>query len=154
MVKVTKHDVGFVGLQFILFLAYAYDVESIRFIFPVFIFWFGVFLFVIGVMITLIAVIQLNMNLSPFPSPLPGAKFIGSGVFKFVRHPIYTGLFMAFLGYAIISDSVYRIIISMILLILFYFKSQYEEKQLNIVFPQYAKYCETTGRFFPIQLFG
>lgn len=154
MVKVTKQDIGFVGLQFLLFLAFAYDVESIKILFPEIAFWLGVFLFVSGALITVIAVVQLNMNLSPFPSPLPGAKFIGNGIYKFIRHPIYTGLFSAFLGYAIISDSGYRIIISMLLLLLFYFKSKYEEKQLNLVFPQYSEYRKTTGRFFPLFNFG
>ncbi len=152
--KITKKDFGFLGFQFILFLAFAYDLKSLRIIFPEIVFWLGVVFFLTGALFAVTAVLQLNRNLSPFPSPLPGAKFIGSGVYKFIRHPIYTGLFMAFLGYAIISDSGYRIIISLLLLLLFYFKSQYEETQLKKVFPQYEAYTKTTGRFFPIRLFG
>lgn len=151
--KVTKQDIGFVGIQFMLFLAFAYDLEFMRILFPVAIFWLGVILFVSGALITVISVAQLNMNLSPFPSPLPGAKFIGNGLYKLVRHPIYTGLFLAFLGYAIISDSGYRIIISLLLFALFYFKTQYEEKQLHLAFPEYEKYKKRTNRFFPLGIF-
>lgn len=151
--KVTKQDIGFVGIQFMLFLAFAYDVEFMGILFPVAIFWVGVFLFVSGALITVVAVMQLNMNLSPFPSPLPGAKFISNGLYKFVRHPIYTGLFLSFLGYAIISDSGYRIIISLLLLTFFYFKTQYEEMQLHLAFPEYETYKKRTNRFFPLRIF-
>lgn len=118
-------------------------------LFPVFLFWLGVGLFVLGALITIVAVFQLNVNLSPFPSPLPGSKLIETGVYKFVRHPIYTGLILAFFGYAIISDSGYKLLISTTLFLLFYFKTRYEENMLLAKFPTYLEYKNRTGRFFP-----
>lgn len=151
--KVTKQDIVFLGIQILLFLAFSYDLEFMRILFPVAIFWLGVILFVSGALVTMIAVAQLNMNLSPFPSPLLGAKFVGNGLYKFERHPIYSGLFLAFLGYAIISDSGYRILISLLLLAFFYFKTQYEEKRLHLAFPEYEIYRKRTSRFFPLRIF-
>lgn len=118
-------------------------------LFPAFLFWFGVAIFVLGFIITVVAVMQLNVNLSPFPSPLPGAQLIETGVYKFVRHPIYTGLILAFFGYAIISDSGYRLVVSALLFLLFYFKTRYEEKQLLGKFSNYSEYKKRAGRFFP-----
>lgn len=151
--KVSKQDIGFVLLQLMLFLAFAYDLESFKIVLPEALFWIGVFLFVSGALIIIVAVSQLNVNLSPFPSPLPGSKLIGKGAYKFIRHPIYTGIFSSFFGYAIISDSGYRILISLVLLLLFYFKTQYEEKQLRFVFPEYEEYKKQTGKFLPTQIF-
>ncbi|WP_084426757.1 methyltransferase family protein [Aequorivita capsosiphonis] len=147
--KIPFKDIVFVLLQFLLFIAFTFDIESMTILFPPILFWFGVGIFVLGFVITVVAVLQLNVNLSPFPSPLPGAKLIETGVYKFVRHPIYTGLILAFFGYSIISDSGYRLLITTLLFLLFYFKTRYEEKQLIEKFPNYSEYKKRSGRFFP-----
>ncbi len=136
-------------LQFLLFIAFSFEIDSMAIIFPEVLFWFGVVIFVIGAFITITAALQLNFNLSPFPSPLPGSNLIENGVYKFIRHPIYTGLILSFFGFAIISDSGYRILITAVLFLLFYFKTIYEEKRLIEKFPSYLEYKSRSGRFFP-----
>lgn len=135
--------------QFALFVAFAFEVGSMRIFFPEFLFWTAVAFLVFGAFITLIAVLQLNVHLSPFPSPLPGSKLIVNGIYKLVRHPIYTGILMGFFGFAIIADSGYKLIVTLILSILFYFKTIYEEKRMMEVYPDYAQYKQRAGRFFP-----
>ncbi|WP_417266182.1 methyltransferase family protein [Brumimicrobium sp.] len=76
-------------------------------------------------------------------------NLIENGVYKFIRHPIYTGLILSFFGFAIISDSGYRILITAVLFLLFYFKTIYEEKRLIEKFPSYLEYKSRSGRFFP-----
>lgn len=147
--KIPFKDILFVLLQFVLFIAFAFEVGSMRIYFPEFLFWIGVALLVIGAFITLIAVLQLNVHLSPFPSPLPGSKLIVNGIYKSIRHPIYTGILMAFFGLAIIADSGYKLMIAAILFLLFYLKSNYEEKRLIEIFPDYSDYKKRSGRFFP-----
>lgn len=142
-------DILFVLLQFILFVAFVFDVGSLRIYFPEWLFWIGVVLLILGALTTLIAVLQLNLHLSPFPSPLPGSKLIVTGVYKFIRHPIYTGIITVFFGYAIIADSGYKLLVALILTVLFYFKSKYEEKRLIDLFPDYLEYKKKSGRFFP-----
>lgn len=147
--KIPPKDILFVLIQFIIFIVYTFDFESMRIDVPDFLFWFGVFIFVIGALITVVAVLQLNINLSAFPSPLADAKLIETGVYKFIRHPIYTGLILAFFGYAIVDDSGYKLLISLGLLLWFYFKTLYEERLLIEKFPQYSEYKKRSGRFFP-----
>ena len=118
-------------------------------LFPAIVFWFGIVIFVFGSLITIIAVMQLNVHLSPFPSPLPGSKLIENGIYKFIRHPIYTGIILAFFGFALITDSGYRLLISAVLFLLFYYKTLYEEKRLIEKFPDYSEYKSRSGRFFP-----
>lgn len=146
---VTYKDILFVLLQLALFFLFSFDIHAWRIYFPLFLFWAGVGLLVIGTFIIIVGVLQLNVNLSPFPSPLPKSKLIVHGIYKYMRHPIYTGIFMGFLGFSIIADSGYKLLISAILLLLFYFKSIYEEKRLMLVFPDYDLYRQKTGRFFP-----
>jgi protein-S-isoprenylcysteine O-methyltransferase Ste14 len=66
-----------------------------------------------------------------------------------MRHPIYSGILLFVFGYAIYSQNEYRLIIAVALLILFYFKSSYEERLLKRKFPNYTYYQQKTGRFFP-----
>lgn len=147
--KIPFKDIIFVLLQFVLFIGFTFEVESMRIFFPDYLFWIGVGILVLGAFVTLWAVLQLNVHLSPFPSPLPGSKLIVAGAYKWARHPIYTGIILAFLGFAIIADSGYKLIVAGFLFLLFYFKSQYEEQRLLVMFPEYQEYKQKTGRFFP-----
>lgn len=147
--KIPLKDIVFVVFQFLLFIAYVFDIENLQITFPGFLFWIALVLFLLGSMSILLGVLQLNVHLSPFPTPLPGSGLIQNGVFRWVRHPIYSGILMMAFGYGIISDSGYRLGITLCLGILFYFKSVYEEEQLLKKFPAYRDYKEKTSRFFP-----
>ena len=59
------------------------------------------------------------------------------------------GIIMAVFGYAAGTGSEHKLIIALCLLLLFYLKSTYEEKQLMKQYPTYADYSRRTGRFFP-----
>ena len=147
--KIPLKDILFVLIQFLLFVAYIFNLESMTILFSSILFWFGIVIFVVGGLTTLVAVLQLNVHLSPFPSPLPGSKLIENGIYKYIRHPIYTGIILAFFGFAFISDSGFRLLISTVLFLLFYFKTIYEEKRLIEMFPDYSQYRNRSGRFFP-----
>jgi protein-S-isoprenylcysteine O-methyltransferase Ste14 len=101
-----------------------------------------------GIIITL-ALLQLNKNLSPFPTPKECSSLLQNGLYKYSRHPIYSGIILLFLGYSLYQNSGYKLLISLLLVILFYFKSNYEEQRLEQKFPDYKHYRSKTGRFFP-----
>lgn len=114
--------------------------------------WLDVFLISIaggGILISGITILQMNKSLSPFPSPVTGGKLITSGIFKWVRHPIYTGLMLFFFAYALFSGSGGKLLVAILIAVLFYFKSRYEESQLEKTYPNYPFYKHHTGRFFP-----
>lgn len=150
MMKKTYQDYLYVGLQFILFLAFAlipykFTVEAYPYLF-----YTGVILLIAGGAILLLAFLQLNTNLTPFPSPKANGTLIQSGIYAFIRHPIYTSILLICLGFSLKNGSGSHFLITMALFILFYFKSQFEEKQLRAKFEVYADYATRTGRFFPI----
>lgn len=149
MRTISIFDVIFVLLQLALFFAFIYDVNAWRIYFPEIAFWIAVVLLVLGAFITLTAVLQLNKNISPFPTPLAGSNLIQNGVYRYLRHPIYTGMTLGFLGFSIIADSGYKLLITILLFLLFYGKSIYEERRLTQVFHNYKAYKARTGRFFP-----
>lgn len=110
----------------------------------------GILLLSAGTLIGGIAVLQLNIRLSVFPSPVRNARLITSGVFHYVRHPIYTGIFLAGMGYGLYTWSFTKLLIATMLLVFFSLKSDYEEHRLEQKFPEYTAYKNTTGKFFPL----
>lgn len=147
--KIPAKDKMYVFLQLLVFLAWLPEPKALEVILPENIQWLALFGSGIGFLLIVTAFVQLNTSLSPFPSPKSGAKLITSGAFAFARHPIYSGiLFLAF-GLSIWLHSGYKLIISFLLLMVFYFKSGYEEKCLLNRFPEYEIYRRETGRFFP-----
>ena len=147
--KVAGKDVFYVALQILLFFTFLLNVELFSFEINVFIEIISVAIGIIGLALIIIAFFQLNKNLSPFPTPVESARLLTNGVFKLMRHPIYTGILLIFFSIAVFQGSAYRILISALLLILFYFKTLYEEKKLAEKFPEYEAYKKNTGRFLP-----
>lgn len=146
---VPLKDKIYVLLQLIVFAVWWLDFEGLELIFPPNLRWIALFMAGIGTILILIAFLQLNTHLSPFPSPKEGSKLITSGAFTFARHPIYSGIIMIAFGISFWLGSGYKLIISLVLAILFYAKSSYEEKRLMDRFSEYVNYKAQTGRFFP-----
>ncbi len=147
--KINTKDISYVSIQILLFIAYVFDVKILPFKTFKWISMLGIVLCVLGVAISVISVLQLNKNLSPFPVPKPNSKLIINGVYRYVRHPIYSGIILMTFGYGLYSSSTYKIGISVLLCALFSLKSSYEEQQLMYKFPEYQDYKAITGRFFP-----
>ena len=147
--KLTIKDYLFVGLQFILFVFYVlnFDIHVVEI--PKYLRMIGLTVTVIGGLILIISLLQLSKNLSPFPTPKSNSQLIQTGLYKYIRHPIYTGILISFIGYSFYSESLYKLAITFILLVLFIFKSKYEENKLSEKFSEYSSYKEKTGRFLP-----
>ena len=149
MTKIKFVEYLFVGTQFVLFLAFFPDIHIADLDFPKWLSSIGLILVFGGILLAFMAIYQIRNSVSAFPSPLPEAQLMTSGVFKLIRHPIYSGILLAGMGYALHTDSLFRMILTALLFILFYFKSSYEEKLLTQKFPGYKEYQQNSGRFWP-----
>ncbi len=147
--KIKLKDFVFVGIQFFLLAIFFVDFTNSSTNEITFLKYPGLVISISGFLIILIAILQLNKNLTPFPTPIEKGNLIRTGLYKYVRHPIYTGIFLAALGMGLFNTSLWQISIATILLILFYFKSNYEEAMLIEKYKDYKVYKKTTGRFFP-----
>lgn len=145
----TKQDFKFVGLQILLFIAYLFRIPALNF--EISNFWqiAGFSMAVLGALMTMISILQLKSSLSIFPSPKAGGVLIESGLYRYFRHPIYSGIILCTLSFAFASLNGWRLIITVLLFILFYFKARYEEKRLIQVFPEYEEYQKKSWMFFP-----
>ncbi len=145
--KTPLKDYAFVMVQVLLFIAYFLPLRVSYFQLPGWLCYSGLVLLGVSILFGGIALFQLNTKLSPFPSPVASGKLITSGAYRISRHPIYTALLFSGLGYAIYGSSVYKVVITLLLLILFYYKSVYEERLLQERFPEYEDYQKRTPRF-------
>lgn len=142
-------DYILVLLQAVLFVLFLFDFKWLDVKLPEWIQHIALGFSGVGLVIAFVAVLQLNKNLSPFPTPKSNSELIKNGLYKYIRHPIYTGLLLMFFGYAVFSESFYRLVVASLLLILFHVKSRYEEQKLKQSFLEYASYQTYTGRFWP-----
>jgi protein-S-isoprenylcysteine O-methyltransferase Ste14 len=146
--KIKRKDFIFVSIQFVLLVIFFIPIISYVFKPFIFIKYAGVPISFLGFLIIIVAILQLNKNLTPFPTPKQNGELIRSGLYKYVRHPIYSGIFLASIGIAFYTGSYSQFVIAVALLILFYFKSKYEESMLIQKYIDYQEYIKMTRRFF------
>lgn len=147
--KRSMKDYILVLLQGVIFVIFLFDFNWLDVKIPEWLQHASLGFLCLGSVITMVALLQLNKNLSPFPTPKSNSALIKNGLYKYIRHPIYTGLLFLFFGYAVFSESIYRLIVSILLLALFHVKSRYEEQKLKERFLEYRAYQTYTGRFLP-----
>jgi protein-S-isoprenylcysteine O-methyltransferase Ste14 len=149
--RVRLKDALFVTLQGILFLLYLFPFDTGHFPFggfPGFQRFFGL-LGSLGMILVLISLVQLGASLSPFPTPVSTGNLNTTGVFRYVRHPIYSGILLSAYSFALFTDCWFRLLVAIGLHVLFFFKSRYEERLLQDRYPAYFEYMERAGRFIP-----
>lgn len=140
-------DYLYVGIQLLLFVVYFIPINLYVINLPEWLRYSGLVLLGLGVILGAVALLQLNTNISPFPTPISNGTLITTGAYRMARHPIYTALIFSGLGYAVYQASLFKGLITLLLLTLFYFKSNYEEKLLAQNFPEYQDYKTKTRRF-------
>lgn len=80
-------------------------------------------------------------------------ELINSGPYSILRHPIYTGILLIFIGNTIIVGDYRGIIAVVIVFISFWFKLKKEEKWLIEIFGEkYLSYSENTKKIIPYLL--
>lgn len=113
----------------------------------------GVAMAVLGLLVALYAIYEHQRANRQLPNVVPIPKETGglitSGLYQWVRHPIYTGVLLGAFGIAVFQWHIMTALLAIALYGLFSVKSRYEENLLKIAFPEYAAYMTRTGRFFP-----
>ncbi len=83
------------------------------------------------------------------PTPKQRAELVESGIYRRIRHPIYTAVLSGALGVALAHGHAAALLIALVLVAFFTSKSLYEERLLRAAYPQYTDYMTRTGRFLP-----
>lgn len=106
-------------------------------------------LIVAGIGIAVSGGVALGSSLTPLPIPRAEGELVTSGVYRFIRHPIYTGLLLGGLGISVWGASLWHFLVFVGLATVLNVKVFYEEKLLSTRYSDYQSYAMTTGRLFP-----
>jgi protein-S-isoprenylcysteine O-methyltransferase Ste14 len=91
----------------------------------------------------------LGRNLTPFPKPSDGTRFVQRGIYGLMRHPLYTAVICASVGWSLIQPSWSSFAASVVMAVFFDAKARHEERWLRQQFPDYPRYEQRVRRFIP-----
>jgi len=91
----------------------------------------------------------LGSALTPYPRPRDGAGLVTRGAYRYMRHPIYSGIVLAAFGWALAWLSVPGFVFGVAVALFFDRKAAREEAWLRECFPEYAAYARRVRRFVP-----
>jgi protein-S-isoprenylcysteine O-methyltransferase Ste14 len=112
--------------------------------------WAGVAVMVVGLGFACWARVHLGTNWSGTVTLKEGHELIRTGPYRNIRHPIYTGILIGFLGWAIVGGQVRGLIGMAVVWLSFYIKARHEEKFLAQEFgPKFEEHAQQTGMFLP-----
>lgn len=109
----------------------------------------GISIGLISILFMLIAAINLGKNLTPLPCPKDNAQLVQSGLYRYVRHPIYFGVLLAALAWLLIYPNAYILLYAIGLFFLFDIKARREEVWLVERFPAYQDYQTKVKKLVP-----
>ncbi len=94
-------------------------------------------------------VFRLGTNFTAVPYPKDEGTLIGTGPFRFVRHPMYSGMILIALGWSFWVHDWLTIGYTIILFVFFDIKARREEKWLMEKFPGYPAYQARVRKLIP-----
>ena len=109
----------------------------------------GAAMFAAGLGLALWARVVMGRNWGMPMSQKQDPELVTSGPFRFIRHPIYSGILLAILGTALVTNLI-AIAIAMILGAYFIYSATIEERNLVATFPDaYPAYRAHTKKLIP-----
>lgn len=112
----------------------------------------GAVLFACGIALAVWARLHLGRNWGMPMTQRAEPELVTSGPYRFVRHPIYTGLLTAMLGTALVNNLLGLIVVA-VLVGYFYYCGIVEERNLAATFPTaYPDYKSRTKMLIPFLL--
>lgn len=110
----------------------------------------------LGVGLGLVVAASLNLGRALTPTPVPNGRsgLRTDGLYRLMRHPIYTGVLSLVAGITLGSRHWLGLALGAITVVFFHLKARWEEHRLAEVFADYGDYAARTPRFVPRLLPG
>jgi len=88
-----------------------------------------------------------NFNIRP--DIKVGGKLITSGIYKFIRHPMYSAVLLSMGGVLFLYPMKYEYALYIFLLLTLLIKLHYEERLWKCEDPEYLTYCKSSKKIIP-----
>lgn len=111
----------------------------------------GLFLIVAGLVFRWTAILTLRKYFTVDVSIRSDHRIISSGLYRFIRHPAYSGSLLSFLGLAISFSNWLAALVAFVpITVAFLYRIKVEEEALGAFFGDgYTNYCSKTRRLIP-----
>lgn len=106
----------------------------------------GLIVMAIGEVITIGGMLTLKGSFSIFSE---ARERVSSGLYRWIRHPLYSGEILSLIGFAIFWPSYWSLCLTLLFIITQSIRAKVEEAKLISSFPDYAIYREEVGFLLP-----
>jgi protein-S-isoprenylcysteine O-methyltransferase Ste14 len=100
----------------------------------------GAALCLLGLLLMLAAFVSLRAVIQIAPEPKAGGHLVTSGPYRWLRHPIYTGMLLLFIGLILRKPTLLIAIAAATVVVLLFVKAEFEERMLQERYPEYLQY--------------
>lgn len=112
--------------------------------------WSGVVVTACGLGLAVWSLRHLGSNVTPTAIARPDAELVASGPYRWVRHPLYSSMFLTVPGIAAASANLIVLVAGAAMLAAIVVRTRAEEENLvRLIGEEYRSYMESTGRFLP-----
>lgn len=110
----------------------------------------GTLIYFTGLAIAITGRLQLGKNWANLEDYqlLPQQKLVSHGIYRYIRHPIYSGDILLLVGLELALNS-WLVVLAILPILVVARQSKAEEALLGQVLPGYQEYCQRTKRFIP-----
>ncbi|MGI6424604.1 MAG: methyltransferase family protein [Tepidanaerobacteraceae bacterium] len=109
----------------------------------------GMWLVLLGIIIRGIGIRTLGEYFSRDVETWENQKVVKTGIYKHIRHPAYAGNILQVIGFPLILNSYFSLVLSAITIFGFIWRIRVEEEFLKREVPEYRKYIEETKGIIP-----
>jgi len=129
------------GLLFVFFIIAVIGGDAVSDIPGLVVVWIvGVLLALGGAALSVWSVLLHGSRLSPFPFPVEGMQVIDRGPYRYMRHPMYSGIVVFTLGVGLAYGKPVVLLSSLTFLVFFVAKSGHEEEMMIKYMDGYREY--------------
>jgi len=109
----------------------------------------GDILCIAGLVLIAAAVVSLREVIQVPPEPKAGGHLVTSGVYRRLRHPIYTGIVLLVAGLFLREPAMYVAFTGAVIVAFLIVKSRFEERLLRERYPDYDAYTKRSWGVLP-----
>ena len=103
----------------------------------------------LGIAGYIVSLLFLGRNWSFFASVKEGQRLVTSGPYRYARHPLYSSMILVFFGSGLLINNYLMLLLTPLVVFLYYLRARMEERILAEEFPEYEKYASQTRMFLP-----